>query len=77
MDGWMVGERGIKANSAQFGWGLAELGNKTYFRIAIFVKLRGQENLALLKFGPYTICRLLWLTKDVKPSLFLSTLPLL
>ena len=28
MDGWMVGESGIKANSAQFSWSLAELGNK-------------------------------------------------
>ena len=26
--GWMVGESGIKANSAQFSWSLAELGNK-------------------------------------------------
>ena len=26
LDGWMVGESGIKANSAQFSWGLAELG---------------------------------------------------
>ena len=25
--GWMVGESGIKANSAQFSWSLAELGN--------------------------------------------------
>ena len=24
--GWMVGQSGIKANSAQFGWSLAELG---------------------------------------------------
>ena len=24
---WMVGESGIKANSAQFSWSLAELGN--------------------------------------------------
>ena len=30
MDGcWMVGESGIKANSAQFSWSLAELGNIT------------------------------------------------
>ena len=29
MDGcWMVGESGIKANSAQFSWSLAELGNR-------------------------------------------------
>ena len=28
MDGWMVGESGIKANSAQFSWSLAELGKK-------------------------------------------------
>ena len=27
--GWMVGESGIKANSAQFSWGLAELGKIT------------------------------------------------
>ena len=27
LDGWMVGESGIKANSAQFSWSLAELGN--------------------------------------------------
>ena len=26
--GWMVGESGIKANSAQFSWSLAELGNE-------------------------------------------------
>ena len=25
--GWMVGESGIKANSAQLSWSLAELGN--------------------------------------------------
>ena len=25
--GWMVGESGNKANSAQLGWSLAELGN--------------------------------------------------
>ena len=25
---WMVGESGIKANSAQFSWSLAELGKK-------------------------------------------------
>ena len=27
LDGLMVGESGIKANSAQFSWSLAELGN--------------------------------------------------
>ena len=26
---WMVGESGIKANSAQFNWSLAELGKST------------------------------------------------
>ena len=26
--GWMVGESGIEANSAQFSWSLAELGKK-------------------------------------------------
>ena len=30
MDGWMVGESGIKANSAQFSWSLAELGNNIF-----------------------------------------------
>ena len=29
MDGWMVGESGIKANSAQFSWSLAELGKNS------------------------------------------------
>ena len=29
--GWMVGESGIKANSAQFSWSLAELGKKRVF----------------------------------------------
>ena len=28
LDGWMVGESGIKANSTQFSWSLAELGNE-------------------------------------------------
>ena len=30
--GWMVGESGIKANSAQFSWSLAELGNILVFQ---------------------------------------------
>ena len=29
LDGWMVRESGIKANSAHFSWSLAELGKKT------------------------------------------------
>ena len=29
MDGWIVRESGIKANSAQFSWSLADLGNIT------------------------------------------------
>ena len=28
---WMVGESGIKTNSAQFSWSLAELGNNSIF----------------------------------------------
>ena len=31
LDGcWMVGESGIKANSAQISWSLAELGNECF-----------------------------------------------
>ena len=30
LDGWMVGESGIKANSAQLSWSLAELGNTEF-----------------------------------------------
>ena len=37
LDGWMVGESGIKANSAQFSWSLAELGNN----YGIFWRLAG------------------------------------
>ena len=37
MDGWMVGESGIKANSAQFSWSLAELGKNGYL-----LNLRGK-----------------------------------
>ena len=42
--GWMVGESGIKANSAQFSWSLAELGKKIgsrkpfVFKIYLLVK---------------------------------------
>ena len=43
----MVGESGIKANSAQFSWSLAELGNKSvlYLRfVLIFLSARDGLN---------------------------------
>ena len=33
--GWMVGESGIKANSAQFSWSLAELGKNVFYKMFI------------------------------------------
>ena len=40
--GWMVGESGIKANSAQFSWSLAKLGKngKDYNKIRIMVTIK-------------------------------------
>ena len=45
---WMVGESGIKANSAQLSWRLAELGNNTSFSFSgrgYFQKYKYTENL--------------------------------
>ena len=44
---WMVGESGIKANSAQFSWSLAELGNNLKITKAHILpkdELKNKEN---------------------------------
>ena len=41
--GWMVGQSGIKANSAQFSWSMAELGNMLYYSPRIDLTLWSQR----------------------------------
>ena len=43
LDGWMVGESGIKANSAQFSWSLAELGKME--QLAVVIRLTATPRL--------------------------------
>ena len=43
--GWMVGESGIKANSAQFSWSLAELGKKKELEGPLINHLQSNRNL--------------------------------
>ena len=55
LDGcWMVGESGIKANSAQLSWRLAELGNNTSIQIidpiAIYINISAINSLKILSY---------------------------
>ena len=46
--GWMVGESGIKANSAQFSWSLVELGNTHNSILAQFQSSREHSKCSII-----------------------------
>ena len=58
LDGcWMVGESGIKANSAQFSWSLAELGKKKEVQQILWIrkfspKILDDKKIVRKSFGP-------------------------